>query len=32
MQVAALRLGLIAAEQDVAPRDGNTDVLGLAAL
>src|SRR3954447_16231674 len=29
MQVAALRLGLVAAEQNVAPRDRNTDALGL---
>ena len=32
VQVAALRLGLIAAKQDVTPRDGNTNALGLAAL
>src|SRR6185295_12019650 len=32
MQVAALWLGLIAAQKNVAPRDGNTDTLGLVAL
>lgn len=32
MQVAALRLGLIAAQENVAPRDRNTDALCLGAL